>query len=317
MAPSFQNNKTKKRWCLFILIIILIPTYFIHTSAYPDWGDDFAQYIYQGQQINTPSETYKQVLNIEEYSSPKRSVFFSVILSVIYPTIQIQNYVSLISISYILAAVCFFLFLSGRFSLTISFIATLSVFYNFLFLRLKSEVVPEFLFISLFYLILYLTLSAKNWIKYVIPILLSLLVSIRFIGLSLLLGYLVFLLFSEDKTIKQKLKEVSICLLIFTVVITFINHFFLSSVINQEVKLYGTYVLNGYSLKVFIDNVSIYPRYLTLFFEQEIPYWMNTIITFCVMCVFIVGLVFSLKSKRSIINYSFGFYFLFLIFYPS
>jgi hypothetical protein len=316
MTPSFQNNETQKLWCLFILVIILVPTYFIHTSAYPDWGDDFAQYVYQGQQINSPSETYKQVLNIEEYSSPKRSVFFSVILSVIYPTIQIQNYVNLISISYILAAVCFFLFLSGRFSLTISFIATLSVFYNFLFLRLKSEVVPEFLFISLFYLILYLTLSTKNWVKYVIPILLGLLVSIRFVGLSLLLGYLVFLLVSESKTLKQKMKDISLCLLIFSVIIIFINHFFLSSVNNQEIKLYGTFVLQGYNFKVFFNNISIYPRYLALFFEQEIPYWMNTIITFCVMSVFIVGLTFSLKSKRSIINYSFGFYFLFLIFYP-
>ena len=224
MIPFFQNIINQKLLCSFILIVFLIPTCFIHTQKYPDWGDDFAQYIYQAKQINMPSKTYKQVLNVEEYSSPKRSVFFSVVLSVIDPTIQIQNYVNLISISYILAAVCFFLFLSTYFSLTISFVGTLCVFYNFLFLRLKSEVVPEFLFISLFYLILYLTLNAKNWVKYIIPVLLSLLVSIRFVGLSLLLSYVVFLLFSKGKTLKQKLKEACICLLIFTLIILFINH---------------------------------------------------------------------------------------------
>ena len=133
-----------------LLIIVLIPTYFIHTQKYPDWGDDFAQYVYQSQQIKSPSPIYKQVLNVEEYSSPKRSVFFSVVLSVVNPTIEIQRYVNLISLSYILAAVCFFLFLSKHFSLIISFLGSLCVFYNFLFLRLKSEVVPEFLFISLF-----------------------------------------------------------------------------------------------------------------------------------------------------------------------
>lgn len=316
MILFFQNIKTQKLWYSFILIIILIPTYFIHSQKYPDWGDDFAQYIYQAQQINSPSEVYRQVINVEEYSSPKRSVFFSVVLSIIKPTNQIQNYINLISISYILAGVCFFLFLSNRFSLIVSFIGTLSVFYNFLFLRLKSEVVPEFLFIALFYLILYLAFSTKNWVKYIIPILLGLLVSIRFIGLSLVLSYIIFLLFSKDKTIKQKLKDVSICLLIFGTIILFVNNFFLSAINNQEVKLYGTLVLQGYNFKVFFDNISIYSRYLTLFFEQEIPFWMNTVITFCVVSVFIIGLVVSLKSKKSILNFSLIFYFLFLFFYP-
>lgn len=316
MMLSFQNIKIQKLWCSFILIIILIPTYFIHSQKYPDWGDDFAQYIYQAQQINTPSDTYKQVLNVEEYSSPKRSVFFSVVLSVISPTIQIQNYINLISISYILAAVCFFLFLAAHFSLVISLIGTLCVFYNFLFLRLKSEVVPEFIFIALFYSILYLIINTKNWVKSVIPILLGLLVSIRFVGLSLLISYVIFLLVSKDKTTKQKLKEVSICLFIFAVIVASINHFFLSSINNQEVKLYGTLVLHGYNLNVFLNNVSIYSRYLTLFFEQEIPFWMNTIITFCVVSVFIIGLLVSFKNKRSILNFSFVFYCLFLFFYP-
>lgn len=311
-----QNIKTQKLWYSFVLIIILIPTYFIHSQKYPDWGDDFAQYVYQGQQINSPSAVYKQVLNVEEYSSPKRSVFFSIVLSIIKPTSEIQNYVNLISITYILAGVCFFLFLSTHFSLIISLIGTLCVFYNFLFLRLKSEVVPEFLFIALFYLTLYLVFSAKNWAKYVIPILLGLLVSIRFVGLSLVLSYIFFLLFSKDKTIKQKMKEISVCLLVFSFIIAFINHFFLSSINNQEVKLYGTLVLEGYSFTVFFNNVITYSRYLTLFFEQEIPFWMNTVITFCVVCVFIIGLVVSLKSKRSILNFSLIFYFLFLFFYP-
>ncbi len=155
-------------------------------------------------------------------------------LSIIKPTIQIQNYVDLISISYILGAVCFFLFLSVHFSLTISVIGTLCVFYNFLFLRLKSEVVPEFIFIALFYSILYLTINTKNWVKYVIPILLGLLVSIRFVGLSLLISYVIFLLVSKDKTTKQKLKEVNICLLIFAVIIASINHFFFHPLIIRK-----------------------------------------------------------------------------------
>ena len=156
MTQFLKQIKYKKLWCSFILVVILIPTYFIHTQKYPDWGDDFAQYVYQAQQINSPSQVYKQVLNVEEISSSKRSVFFSVVLSIISPTTEIEHYVNLISIIYIIAAICCFVFLSNAYSLSISFMATLCVFYNFLFLRLKSEVVPEFLFIALLLIILYL-----------------------------------------------------------------------------------------------------------------------------------------------------------------
>lgn len=299
-----------------LLIIILIPTYFIHTQKYPDWGDDFAQYVYQSQQIHSPSEVYKQVLNVSEYSSPKRSVFFSVVLSVIHPTIDIQQYVNLISISYIFAAICFFLFLSKHFSLIISFLGSLCVFYNFLFLRLKSEVVPEFLFISLFCLVLLLLHSKKNWVKYIIPILLALLVSVRFIGLSLLFAYLVHLFLSKENRFKEKLKEVAICFAIFLIVTFCINYVFLSSIKNQEVTLYGNVVLDRLNLHQFLDNVSMYARYITLFFDQEIPFWINIIIKISVIVLFITGIIFSLKKKTNILHLAFLFYVLFLLIYP-
>lgn len=316
MKPTFQIVKNKKWFYVVLLIIFLVPTYFIHSQKYPDWGDDFAQYVYQSQQINSPSPIYTQVLNVEEYSSPKRSVFFSVVLSVINPTIEIQQYVNLISISYILAAVCFFLFLSKHFSLIISFLGSLCVFYNFLFLRLKSEVVPEFLFISLFYLVLLLLHSKKNWIKYIIPILLALLVSVRFIGLSLLLAYAAHLLLSKENNFKEKLKELVICFGVFGIVTVCVNYFFLNAIKNQEVILYGNVVLNRLNLNQFFDNVSMYSRYITLFFEQEIPYWMNSIMKCSIIILFIIGVIFSLKSKINTIHFAFVFYMMFLLIYP-
>ena len=301
---------------LLLLIIVLIPTYFIHTQKYPDWGDDFAQYVYQAQQIHSPSQQYKHVLNVSEYSSPKRSVFFSLALAVLSPTTQIHQYVNLISISYIIAAICFFFFLTKHFNLMISVFGSLCVFYNFLFLRLKSEVVPEFLFIALFCLVLFLIHNKKKSAQYIIPVLLALLFSVRFIGLSLLLAYVVHLLFAKEKIMKQKAKEVMVCLGIVGLVAFCINHFFLTSINNQEVKLYGTIVLDGFNFEQFINNVSMYARYITLFFEQEIPYWMNTIITGLVFSCFAIGFMSSAKHKFSIIHLSFMFYFLFLFFYP-
>jgi len=299
-----------------LLIIILLPTCLIHTQKYPDWGDDFAQYVYQAQQINSPSSEYKQVLNITEYSSPKRSVFFSVILSVISPTTEIQQYINLISISYIIAAICFFLFLTKHFNLLISFFGSLCVFYNFLFLRLKSEVVPEFIFISIFCLILFLVHHNKKWINYVVPILLALLVSIRFIGLSLLLAYVCHMLISKEKDGKKKGKEMLICLGIFLIITLCINYFFLNTINNQEVRLYGNVVISRLSFYQFTDNLSMYSKYITLFFEQEIPFWINGFIKFFVCLLFLIGFGNSILKKTTNLHFSFLFYVLFLLIYP-
>lgn len=311
-----QNSPLKRRWYTLSLVLLLIPTYFIHTKNYPDWGDDFAQYIYQGQQIHSPSDKYKRVLNVEEYSSPKRSVAFSIILSIIPSTLEIGQYVNLISLCYIFAGVSFFLFLCSRFSLPVSLVATLCVFYNFLFLRLKSEVVPEFLFIALFYGILNLVQNRSRWVKYVIPVLLGCLFSVRFVGFSLFLSYLTCLSMKEDQPLKQKIKSLGLCTFIFLLVIIFINSVFLSNIQNHEVSLYGNLVLKDYGFDIFLENVGIYSRYLPLFFEQEIPFWMNTIIKCLTMIFFVIGFLISIKKKLNILHLSLIFYFLFLFFYP-
>ncbi len=318
MISFFQNINRSKFCYTLVLVILLIPTYFIHTKEYPDWGDDFAQYVYQAQQINNPSSVYKQLLNVDGYTSgAKRSVFFSVMLSVIQPTLQIQEYVNLNSIFYILAAVCFFLFLSGFFSLEISVAGVLCVFYNFLLLRLKSEVVPEFLFIAFYFIILYLHFNPKKWTKYVTPFLLGLLFSIRFIGLAMLVAYIINSLFLRGKTIREKLLDITLCSLIFCAVIIFINSCFLSNVHNQEVELYGGFLLGNFEFSIFFKNAWIYFSYITLFFEQEIPWWINKVITLVVICFFATGFVNALKNKRGFMEYYFIIYFLFVISYPT
>ena len=317
MNSLFENiNSIKFRYSV-ALIIFLIPTYFIHSHKYPDWGDDFAQYVYQAQQIHSPTEPYKQVLNVNEYSSPKRSVFFSVILSVITPTLHIQNYVDLISVTYILSGLVIFLFFSSYYTLSVSFVGTLALCYNFLFLRLKSEVVPEFIFIVLFYGVLYLVYQNKKWGKYVIPVLLGLLVSVRFVGLALLLSYLCFLFLQKDKDTKSKLKLAGITLLIFGLTISVINGLFLSSIHNQEVTLYSNIVKNRFTPFYVFDNTLAYARYVLFFFEQEIPFWMNLIITFFALLFFVTGFSATVLKQKNILHFSFVFYVLFLIAYPS
>jgi hypothetical protein len=318
MSYTFSEIvKNKKVVFGLLLILVLIPTYFIHTRSYPDWGDDFAQYVYQAQQINTPSKVYKEVLNIEEYSSgKKRSVFFSLTMSAITPTLVIEKYVNFIAVTYILAAVSFFLFLSCYYLPSISFLTTLCVFYNFLFLRLKSEVVPEFLFIALCFFIFFVFEKCKKSKSVIIPFLIALLFSVRFLGLTMFLAYLLHVLFNTEKSGKEKLKELIKALAVFAIVVLIINTVFLQQVYNQEIKLYGSYLFENFEFNLFFKNAYVYITYIALFFEQEIPFWLNTIIISLVTIFFAIGFSISLKSKRGFIEYFYVIYFLFLFSYP-
>lgn len=303
-----------------LLILVLLPTFLVVNKEAFDWGDDFAQYIYQAQQINTPSDSYKQVLNVDEFSSSKRELFFSVVLSLIEPTNSLSPYLNLISCLYILAAVICFLFFTLEFSIKISFIATLCLFYNFLFLRQKNEVLSEFLFVTLLYTVLHLilikTTSSNNKLRYVIPILIALLISVRFVGVALFLAYLVDLIILKKYSKKEKIKEAIIFITIVFTLIVGLNLFFLNNVPNREVNLYGSFIFKNISLYTVFENIKTYSRYIFYFFEQEIPFYLNYVISFLVIVFFAIGLFFSIKRSFGIIELTFFAYLICLFVFP-
>ncbi len=65
------------------------------------------------------------------------------------------------------------------------------------------------------------------------------------------------------------------------------------------------------------DNTLAYARYVLFFFEQEIPFWMNLIITFSALLFFVTGFLTTVIKQKNILHFSFVFYVLFLIAYPS
>ena len=307
----FIANAIRIKYSL-LLVLILLPTFFITNNHIHDWGDDFAQYIYQSQQINTPSDTYKQVLNVEEFSSPKRSLFFSMVLSSITPTHSISPYLNVIAILYIVAAVICFLFFTLNYSIYVSFIATLCLFYNFLFLRQKSEVLSEFLFIALFYITIHLIQLHKAKLKYIILVLIALLISVRFIGVSLLVAYIIHILFLKIDSKKQKAIDVFTGLIVVVLIMTCINFFIIPDVSNHEVSLYSSYTKSTFNVFTIPHNIQTYSKYILYFFEQEIPYYLNTIIKSLVVILFGVGFYFSVKKQFGIIDLALVCYIAFL-----
>lgn len=300
----------------FFLILALLPMFLLVQEDYPDWGDDFAQYIYQSQHL-TDNSSYKRVFNVSEFSSPKRSLFFSVVLSCVAQKLTVVPYLNLITTLYILSAICCFLFFTKFFSFQISFVSVLAVFYNFLYIRLKGEVLTEFLFISLFYFTLFLIISNKSKLKYLIPVLIALLISVRFVGFIMLIAYLANDIVTVNEEFKIKVKKWLVDLLIMAGVLLFMNLVFIKTLPNKEFNLYTSSSINQVSVDTIWFNIKTYSRYILYYFEQEIPWYLNKVVMYSVIILFFMGLIDAFRQRLQITETVFIAYLMVLFIFPN
>lgn len=300
-----------------LLLLFLSPVFFFINESYPDWGDDFAQYIYQSQYIWESSENYKRVLNVSEFSSPKRAIFFSMLLSFVNGGLLIKPYLIFNTVLFLAAAVCVFLFVSTYLNHLLSMLVSLAVFYNFLIIRLQQEVLSEFLFISLLFLILYLVNGYYKKLKLFVAFLIVLLISVRFVGVVALVAFVLHIIINTNQSRKEKIKDVFFVILINASVLFILNSFFIKSVHNEEVSLYGNYTQTNISLESVWNNIKIYSQYLLYFFEQEIPWYLNTTITLIAVGFMFIGLGISFYQKPTFTEYVFVFYILALFIFPN
>lgn len=183
-----------------LIVIILLPLFFINARSSHDWGGDFAMYIMQAKNIVSGiSQTETLYLYNPEnpvFGPPAYYIGFPIILSPVYAVFG--NSISMMSLW-----VSFFLFASGvvmsiffrqYFSKLISFFLVIIIIYNPRTLGLKLEIMSEFPF--LFLLLLLLLLYDKYSKRYLSGILFAImggfLISIRMIGIAFPIAVLIF-----------------------------------------------------------------------------------------------------------------------------
>lgn len=191
-----------------IILILLVPLLFINIRDSHDWGDDFAQYLQQAQNlIDGVSQNQSDVIfNDAHFIGPKAyPVGFPLILAPVLKlfgyNIEVLN--SYMSLFLILGCFIGYLFLRRKFSLLTGIITTLIIAYNPVMLSLKAEILSDlpFLFISL--LSLYLITSETSVFKHLlIGICIALAIHIRSVGYLLLITYIISLFF-QFRSIRQ------------------------------------------------------------------------------------------------------------------
>lgn len=201
-----------KKWHEYlILVVALLPLLFINIKSSHDWGDDFAQYIHQAQNIlnNIPQDETGYVFNENYFLGPQSyPVGFPIILAIV-------NLFSDGSIGAYNVCMSFFLFLFGvnvfmlfrrQFSIWTAFISTILIIYNPYFLNFKTEILSDLPFAVIVLLVINLSFLPKNITNsLMIGLLIAFSIHIRSAGFALLLAYLlVEFLNSPKQFIKQK-----------------------------------------------------------------------------------------------------------------
>ncbi len=189
---------SRKNLAGLLLILALIPLFGINLGAYHDWGGDFAQYIQQAINLveGIPQGDTHYIFNpYHQYlSPPSYGVGFPLLLAPVYVFFgnNILAFLYLITAIFALYLISSYYFLSSRFGVVESLIATLIFAYTPQMLRFKGEVLSDlpFALIICIGLVLYSKhAKSKNLLPYAaIGLLIGFSMLMRPIGILLLVA---------------------------------------------------------------------------------------------------------------------------------
>jgi len=184
-----------------VLLLFLIPLFFINIKLSHDWGDDFAQYIHQAKNItegisqNNTGYVFNQDLFLGPQAYPTGfPLLLSPIIKYYGVNFMVLNYT--MTFFLVIASLFGFLFLRNHFSFLAAFFTTLIIAYNPIFLNFKTEIVSDLAFTSFLLASIYLIPKNKTSATAILlGLLLAFLAHIRAIGLLVIFVFLIHELF--------------------------------------------------------------------------------------------------------------------------
>lgn len=290
-------------------------------NSFHDWGDDFAQYLYQAK-VFIEGNQQLQLYSTEYYSPRARGAGFSFFLSFIYQFfgLDISAFLTGISLTYfLLSLVLYFFFLSyfeKNQKLNAALFSLVFVL-NYHVLDLKNEIMPSFPLMLMMYLFFVGWKSKNKMFRLLALLCLSFAMSIANIAWVILLALVV------DSLLKFifKREEKKFSMLIFEIVFPVLCYFSIKSLVfndykNEEISWYANVFQFQDTLNLVFINLQYYYHQTQLFWEQEIWFWFNFGTRWVLVLLFFVGFIFRWLKKVNLIDWFFIFYFFVLLIYP-
>ncbi len=323
-------QKGVNRWWYILVAVSCLHLFFINIKDSHDWGDDFAQYIHQAENITKGiSQTETGYIYNKEYplySPPSYFMGFPLLLAPVYVIAgnSIIAFSFLISVFLFLSALIFFRFFNSYFNPFSSYLLVLIFAYNPWMMNYKMGIGSDIPFaFFLFLSILLYVASKKNYKTIVLAgILAGFLISIRSIGISFAVAVIIneLVIFKREKIQSKKIliRRVSIFLLTSASFFVLLNHiifdipilnFKSSSSLFSMDDLYNTILKNiNYYLDLFQSFFSTRP-------ENQYSLF-STLLKSCMLSSLLLGFYLRIKRGIEFIDIVLILYMLVLYFYP-
>ncbi|MDY0102184.1 MAG: glycosyltransferase family 39 protein [Lentimicrobium sp.] len=328
-SAFFLNRK------LFLIpaLLVFIPLMFLNLRSDHDWGDDFAQYLAQADNIvhGKPMAATGYIYN-PHYPSLGPKAYPPGFPLMIAPMVakygnQVKAYNYLISVLLILTALVSVLLLYKKAGWPAAILLSAMVYYNPYTLNLKAEIMADIPFALLFALFLWIVSLKWNkktsqWI--IAGVVAGLSITVKSIGIALPLALIVYGLQhaiiqlsrkQSLKTIWTELKNQVIATIISLTIYLGFNLMFMRGTSG------GGY-LNIYDFnkitEAFATNIYTYSEAIRLFFvNPDSPlFWIGFPAGALILAFFISGLILSISKKPGLIDWITLIYIGLLLIYP-
>jgi len=320
---------TKTKY-LILVAICCLPLFLINVKDSHDWGDDFAQYLIQAENIvkgNQQAESgYVYDNSFPVVAPPAYPVGFPLMLSTVYSLFghSIIHYSFLITAVLFLYCLVLALFLRNYFSWLTGLFMVLLFAYNPWTLSFKTEILSDLPF-SLLLLLSWMFYQKREKIFYLISagIVMALLFSTRGAGFVFLVaiclhnGYLFF----KDKSPgarKNTLQNTSLLIVISTGIYFWLNHVLFNIPSSEFLGFYQKAWMKSSSFDIIIQNLNYYVDVFKAFYHPQVEEWTfaTSVAESFAIGLMLMGLLFSLLKQRSFFDLLVWLYIILILLYP-
>jgi len=320
---------------LIILILLLLPLFYLNVKDTHDWGDDFAQYFIQARNIleDRPQTDNGLVYDKQtgEYALPAYPVGFPLILSIAWSFFGD----SILTGAFVMSFFCFcigivsFFYFRKYFDAVVSILLVLVIVYNPFTTGFKKEVLSDIPFSFLLLAgVLWFQSEKKSLIHFVITGLIwGFAISVRGIGACLFLTLALeilqkavrYFLKKESGTEIKSLLKKSLTISFTAAGFYFFLNSFLFPVPTGSILGFYSDALSGKDfVKQMLLNLDYYYEVFLNFFATmgQSFEWISTLTKFLMVALFIPGIIVSFYRKPGFDDWLFFTYLLILLLYP-
>ena len=318
------------KW-IVLLTVLCIPLLWLGVKDSHDWGDDFASYLHQAQNIceGKPQSEIGYLYNPHYAILGPRAytVGFPLLLSPIYALFGHNIYVYLLVMSVILIVflLMMFAFLSLRMKPFYAFLFCMMIAYNPGTLYLKCEIMCD---ISIAFFLLLTIFFYERW-KNVTPIYYSILLalmngfllSIKGTGIVITAGLFISLFFTlikEGRNLNRVLLKNTLIMIVGGLLFYSLLNEIIFPTPRGGISHFSSLTIGEDYLDLFKINLDNYLTQFNLFFTPEVNEWKAIPkLTASVMLSFtICGFLLKVKKKTELADIVFVLYILLILFYP-